>query len=71
MKHQKFQLNMNLTGLTASYSFYWPSVANVPNILQPYWLIVLPLDVTDLTASLLLRGPSGQRWRCFMNLLIF
>ena len=26
-------------------SFYWSSVANGPNILQPYWLIVLPLDV--------------------------
>ena len=35
-------------------SFYWASVANVPNVLQPYWLIVLPLDVPDLTASLLL-----------------
>ena len=35
-------------------SFYWASVANAPNVLQPYWLIVLPLDVPDLTASLLL-----------------
>ena len=35
-------------------SFYWVSVANAPNILQPYWLIVLPLDVPALTASLLL-----------------
>ena len=39
--------------LTSS-SFYRTSVANVPNVLQPYWLIVLPLDVPDLTASLLL-----------------
>ena len=29
----------------SSFSFYWASVANAPNILQPYWLIVLPLDV--------------------------
>ena len=43
-------------------SFYWASVANAPNVLQPYWLIVLSLDVPDLTVSLLLWGPSGQRW---------
>ena len=60
----------------ASYSFYWASVANVPNVLQPYWLIVLPLDVPDLTASLLLWGPGGQRWRrlwtfLFSNVLTF
>ena len=35
-------------------SFYCASVANAPNVLQPYWLIVLTLDVPDLTASLLL-----------------
>ena len=35
-----------------------------PNVLQPYWLIILCLDVPDLTASLLLRGPSGQWWGC-------
>ena len=29
------------------FSFYWASVANAPNVLQPYWLIVLPLDVPD------------------------
>ena len=28
-----------------SSSFYWASVANASNVLQPYWLIVLPLDV--------------------------
>ena len=39
---------------SSSSSFYWTSVANAPNVLQPYWLIVLPLDVPDLTASLLL-----------------
>ena len=39
---------------SSSSSFYWASVANAPNVLQPYWLIVLPLDVSDLTASLLL-----------------
>ena len=37
-----------------SSSFYWASVVNAPNVLQPFWLIVLPLDVPDLTASLLL-----------------
>ena len=41
-----------------SYDIYfssscWASVANAPNVLRPYWLIVLPLDVPDLTASLL------------------
>ena len=35
-------------------SYYCPSVANAPNVLQPYWFIVLPLDFPDLTASLLL-----------------
>ena len=44
-------------------------VANAPKVLQPYWLIVLPLDVPDLTASLLLWGPSGQRWRCLWTFL--
>ena len=39
------------------------------NVLQPYWLIVLPLDVPALTASLLLWGPSGQRWRCLWTFL--
>ena len=38
----------------SSSSFYWASVANAPNVLQPYWLIVLPLDVPALTASVLL-----------------
>ena len=38
---------------SSSSSFYWTSVANAPNVLQPYWLIALPLDVPDLTASLL------------------
>ena len=52
-----------------SSSFYWASVANAPNVLQPYWLIVLPLDVPDLTAGLLLWGPSGQRWRCLWTFL--
>ena len=45
--------NVTLLGYSSS-SFYWVSVANAPNVLQPYWLIVLPLDVPDLTASLLL-----------------
>ena len=43
-----------LIALLSSSSFYWASVVNAPNVLQPYWLIVLPLDVPDLTASLLL-----------------
>ena len=44
--------------LQRSCSFYWTLAANDPNV-----LIVLPLDVPDLTASLLLRSPSDQRWR--------
>ena len=52
-----------------SSSFYCPSVANAPNVLQPYWLIVLTLDFQDLTASLLLWGTSGQRWRCLWTFL--
>ena len=39
---------------SSSSSYYWASVANAPNVLQPYWLIILPLDVRALTASLLL-----------------
>ena len=50
-------------------SFYWASVANAPNVLQPFWLIVLPLEVPDLTASLLLWGPSVHRWRCLWTFL--
>ena len=52
-----------------SSSFYWASVANAPNVLQPYWLIVLPLDVPNLSASLLLWGPNGQRRRCLWTFL--
>ena len=37
------------TWSSSSSSFYWASVTNAPNVLQPYWLIVLPLDVPDLT----------------------
>ena len=54
---------------SSSSSSYWASVANAPNLLQPYWLIVLPLDLPDLTASLLLWGPSGQRWRSLWTFL--
>ena len=50
-------------------SVYWASVANAPNVLQPYWLIVLPLDVPALTVSLPLWGPSSQRWRCLWTFL--
>ena len=55
---------------SSSSSFYWASVANAPNVLQPYWLIVLPLDVPDVNPSLLLWGPSGQRWRCLWTFLL-
>ena len=55
--------------LPSSSSFYWASVANAPNVLQPYWLIVLPFDVSALTASFLIRGPSGQRCRCLWTFL--
>ena len=48
------QLYRRIRYYCSSSSFYWASVANDPNVLQPYWLIVLPLDVPDLTASLLL-----------------
>ena len=47
---------------SSSSSFCWVSVANASNVLQPYWLIVLSLDVPALTTCLLLWGPSGQRW---------
>ena len=46
-------------------------MANSPNVLQPHWLIVPPLDVPDLTAILLLWGPSGQRWRCLWTFFLF
>ena len=52
-------------------SFYWASVANAPNVLQPYWLIVLALDVPDLTTSLLLWGPSGHKWKCLWTFIFF
>ena len=62
-------LLMSVAYSSSSSSFYWASVANAPNVLQPYWLIALPLDVPALTASLLLWGPSGQRWRCSWTFL--
>ena len=46
-------------------------MANAPNVLQPYWLIVLPLEVPALTASLLLWGPGVQRWRCLWTFLFW
>ena len=68
--------NLKLWKVLSSSSFKWALVANASNVLQPYWLIVLPLDVPDLTTSLLLWGPSDQRWRClwtfsFSNILTF
>ena len=63
------RLELTCSPSSSSSSFYWASVANTPNVLQPYWLIVLPLDVPDLTASLLLWGPRGQRWRCLWTFL--
>ena len=62
-------MDSSLDYTTIFLSFYWGSVANAPNVLQPYWLNLLPLDVPDLTASLLLWGPSGQRWRCLWTFL--
>ena len=50
---------------SSSSSFYWASLANAPNVLQPYWLIVLHLDLP----ALLLWGPSGQRWSCLWTIL--
>ena len=47
-------------------SYCWAPVANAPNVPQPYWFIVLPLDVAALNPSLLLSGASGQRWRCLL-----
>ena len=55
-------------GIKTTSSIYWASVANAPNVLQPYWLIVLPLDVADLTASPRSQRPEAEM---FMNLLIF
>jgi hypothetical protein len=49
-----FPLQQWLRERNSVFFFYWASVANAPNVLQPYWFIVLPLDVPDLTASLLL-----------------
>ena len=54
---------------SSSSSFCCASVANAPNVLQPYWLIELPVDVPDFTASLIQWGPSGQRWRCLWTFL--
>ena len=70
-KIRKWNVAVTLLDIIAgpSSSFYWASVANAPNVLQPYWLIVLPLDVTDLTASLLLWGPCDRRWRCLWTFL--
>ena len=39
--------------LRTTSSFHCPSVANATNVLQPYWLIVVTLDVPACTASLL------------------
>ena len=39
-----FTTSFSFFSSSSSY-FYWASVANAANILQPYWLIVLPLDV--------------------------
>ena len=72
MHMSEFTAHINLDNnkyTSSSSSFYWASVANAPNVLQPYWFIVLPLDVPDLTASLLLWGPSGQKWRCLWTFL--
>ena len=64
-----FHPSASLPSASSWSSSYCPSVANALYVLQPYWLIVLPLDVPDLTASLLLWGPSSQRWRCLWTFL--
>jgi hypothetical protein len=46
---------------TSSSSFCRVPVANAPDVLQPCWLIVLPLDVPTLTTSCLQRDPRNQR----------
>ena len=33
-------VGLSVSGSSSSSSLYWPSVANAPNVLQPYWLIV-------------------------------
>ena len=53
----------------SSYYYTWASVSNAPNVLQPYWLILISLDVPALTTSLLLWGPSVQRWRYLWTFL--
>jgi len=67
-------LRFNLS-YSSSSSYCWASVANGPNALQPYWLIVLPLDVPALTTSLLyeiLAGRGGIVYRpYFLDVPIF
>ena len=60
---------LRLRSSGSSSSFFWSSMANAPNVLQPYWFIVLTLEVPALTASLLLWGPSGQRLRWLWTFL--
>jgi hypothetical protein len=51
----------NYRSHTRSSSFCRAPVANVPDVLQPCWLIVLLLDVLTLTTSPLQRDPPSQR----------
>ena len=67
--HTTSSSSFSFSSSSSSSSVYWASVANAPNVLQPYCRIVLRLDVSDLTANLLLWGPSGQRWRCLWTFL--
>jgi hypothetical protein len=46
-------LNFSKKYWHSSSSYCRTSVANAPDVLQPYWLIVLLLDVSALTTSLL------------------
>jgi hypothetical protein len=41
-------------------SSYRASVANAPNVLQQYWLIVLPLDIPALNTSLLYKISAAR-----------
>ena len=59
------------SGLLLFFFFLLGLSGECPEYTAAIWLIVLPLDIPDLTASLLLWGPSGQRWRCLWTFLFF
>jgi len=55
----------------SSSSYCWASVANARNVLQPYWLIVLPLNVPALATSLLYEILVARVGFVYIDLLIF